>query len=268
MLISEYLRITVIGAGLFGLSPALAFDGTRSPNEAVLPTAVEAFRTGAHALKLGEKARAVSSLQYAAEKGHALAQWKLGRMYAQGDGVPRNDLRAFEYFRRIADGHADDSPDMPQARFVANAFVQLGNYYLEGIANSSIKADPERAREMYSYAASYFGDADAQYSLARLYLDGHGAQKDPRQAIRWLALAANKGQYRAQALLGSFLFTGDLVPRQAARGLMWLTLARDNAPINDRWIIEAHEAASNQATDDERALALVYLERYLKTRRD
>src|SRR5205085_7789989 len=148
----------------------------------------------------------VTSLQYAAEKGHALAQWKLGRMYAEGDGVPRDDLRAFGYFSRIADSHADESPDMPQARFVANAFVQLGHYYLEGIPNSEVRADPERAREMFSYAASYFGDADAQYSLARLYLDGIGTARDPRQALRWLGLAANKGQYRAQALLGSILF--------------------------------------------------------------
>ena len=171
--------------------------------------AAEAFRSGTSALKAGENDKAVSSLQYAAEKGHALAQWKLGRMYAEGDGVPQDDLRAFEYFSRIADSHAEDSPDLPQARFVANAFVQLGHYYLDGIPKSQVKADPDRAREMYTYAASYFGDADAQYSLARLYLDGVGTPKDPRQAVRWLSLAANKGQYRAQALLGHLFFKGE-----------------------------------------------------------
>ena len=263
-------RVVLIGLG-FGLAGStLAFDGTRSPNEAkLLITPREAFVSGAHALKAGEKEKAISALQYAAEKGHAIAQWKLGRMYAEGDGVPQSDLRAFEYFRSIADTHADDLPEVPQARFVANAFVQLGNYYLEGIPNTPVRADPDRAREMYSYAASYFGDADAQYRLARLYLDGNGAPKDVRQAVRWLALAANKGQYRAQALLGSVLFNGEAVQRQASRGLMWLTLARDNATsAQDKWIIEAHEAASGRATEDERALALTYLERWLKNRRD
>ena len=99
-----------------------------------------------------------------------IAQWKLGRMYADGDGVAQDDLRAFEYFSRIANAHAEDSPSAPQAAIVANAFVALGRYYLNGIPNSKIKSDPERAREMFSYAASYFGNADAQYDLARLYL--------------------------------------------------------------------------------------------------
>jgi len=229
---------------------------------------VEAFRSGTEALRAGEMAKAVTSLQYAAEQGHALAQWKLGRMYAEGEGVERSDMRAFEYFSRIANAYADDSPGTPQARFVANAFVALGHYYLDGIPNSAIKADPVRAHEMFSYAASYFGDPDAQYYLARLYLDGKGAPRDPRQAARWLSLAANKGQHQAQALLGRILFNGEHLQRQAARGLMWLTLARDGATPEERWITDLYDQAFRQATDDERAMALVYIERWVKGRRD
>ena len=159
-----------------------------------------------------------------------IAQWKLGRMYADGDGVIQDDLRAFEYFSRIANAHAEDSPSAPQATIVANAFVALGRYYLNGIPNSKIKPDSDRAREMFSYAASYFGNADAQYDLARLYLKTPDASRDDfRYGARWLGLAAQKGQHQAQAMLGQMLFNGDRLPRQAARGLMWLTLARDNA---------------------------------------
>ena len=159
-----------------------------------------------------------------------MAQWKLGRMYADGDGVIQDDLRAFEYFSRIANAHAEDSPSAPQAAIVANAFVALGRYYLNGIPNSKIKVDTERAREMFSYAASYFGNADAQYDLARLYLKTPDASRDDfRYGARWLGLAAQKGQHQAQAMLGQMLFTGDRLPPQRARGLMWLTLARDSA---------------------------------------
>ena len=186
--------------------------------------------TGAHWLKTGHKNKALHSLEYAAEKGHPVAQWKLARMYAEGDGVEQDDLKAFNYYRRIANRHADDNPNTPQARFVSNAFVALGHYYLEGIPNTKIKRDPERAREMFSYAASYFRDPDAQYYLARLYLTGTGAPHDPRTAARWFGLSAQKGQCQAQAMLGAMLFAGDHVPRQAARGLMWLTLAKDSAP--------------------------------------
>ena len=57
------------------------------------------------------------------------------------------------------------------------------------------------------------------------------------------------------------------MPRQAARGLMYLTIARDSAP-QEKWVVDLHAAAFQQATDGERALALAYLEAWLKGRRD
>jgi TPR repeat protein len=78
-------------------------------------------------LPLGGKSSALKALQYAAGQGQLAAQWKLARMYADGDGVPRDDLRAFSYFSQIANSHPDEAPGTPQARFVANAFVALGH---------------------------------------------------------------------------------------------------------------------------------------------
>lgn len=268
MQMNSLAQLGIVTCALW-LAPAFAFDGTRTPaNTKPEVTPIEALRFGAAQLKAGENDKALLSLQYAADQGHALAQWKLGRMYAAGDGVPRNELRAFQYFSRIANTHAEDSPHLPQARFVANAFVQLGHYYLDGIPNTEVKADPDRAREMYAYAASYFGDADAQYALARLLLKGPSGVRDTKQAVRWLNLAANKGQPRAQALLGHVMFKGEEgVPRQAARGLMWLTLAREGA-ASEKWVVEMYDAAFKQATDVERQMAALYLERHMKGRRD
>ena len=162
---AESLLRALLISGLLAAAPAHALDGSKTDASVGPPpmTPMEAFRSGANWLKASETVKAVNSLEYAAEKGHAIAQWKLGRMYAEGDGVTQNDLKAFEYFRRIADSHADDNPDTPQARFVANAFVALGHYYLDGIPKTDIKRDPQRAREMFAYAASYFRDPDAQY---------------------------------------------------------------------------------------------------------
>jgi len=259
-------------AAVLSAAPALALDGSKTDaTMAAAPamSAAQAFRSGAQSLKAGETAKAVQSLEYAAENGHALAQWKLGRMYAEGEGVAHNDFKAFEYFRRIADGHADDNPDTREARFVANAFVALGQYYLAGIPDSEVKKDPERAREMFAYAASYFRDPEAQYYLARLYLDGVGAPHDPRTAARWFGLSAHKGLCKAQAMLGAMLFTGDHIPRQAARGLMWLTLAKDSADSNDQtWIGGLYDNAFRQANEDEKAMAAMYLKRWLQMRHE
>jgi len=256
-------RAIVIGLALT-VGPVTAFDGSRAPSDRVTP--VEAFRSAAQALKTGETDKALTALQYAAENGHAIAQWQLGRMYAKGDGVPKNDLRAFEYFSRLANAHADDSPETPQARLVANAFVALGRYYLRGIPQTRVKPDPDRAFDMFSYAASFFGDADAQYQIASLYLEGIGTARDRRQAAKWLRLAAYKGQHEAQAVLGRMLFKGEDVPRQRGRGLMWLTLARDSAGADEIWINDLYEAAFHQATVDERAAALTLLEGWIKNR--
>lgn len=267
MRMNSLAQLGVVTCALW-LAPAFAFDGTRTPANTKPPvTPIEAFRSGAASLKAGENDKALSALEYAADHGYAIAQWKLGRMYAAGDGVPRDELRAFQYFSRIANTHAEDSPQLPQSRFVASAFVQLGHYYLDGIPDTAVKADPIRAREMYAYAASYFGDPDAQYSLGKLMLDGTGGAKDPKQAVRWLNLAATKGQARAQALLGHVMFKGEVVQRQAARGLMWLTLALEGAG-GEKWVADMHAAASRQATDGERQMAVLYLERYMKGRRD
>jgi len=263
--------------------PGFAFDGAPANQDATLPIisaqpgAAAAQALNAQALKkVAAPATAVAvappslnSLQYAAEGGHPVAQWKLGRMYADGDGVIQDDLRAFEYFSRIANAHAEDSPSAPQATIVANAFVALGRYYLNGIPNSKVKVDTERAREMFSYAASYFGNADAQYDLARLYLKTPDASRDDfRYGARWLGLAAQKGQHQAQAMLGQMLFTGDRLPPQRARGLMWLTLARDNAAPDEAWIKESYNRAIAKASEDDRAMALQMLEHWVQGRKD
>ncbi|QOZ76933.1 sel1 repeat family protein [Bradyrhizobium sp. CCBAU 53351] len=252
-------------------APALAFDGAPvNPKDATIPVVTTlpgtaATMRGRIAPATAPQETSLSALQYAAEGGHPIAQWKLGRMYANGDGVAQDDLRAFEYFSRIANAHAEDSPSAPQAQIVANAFVELGRYYLSGIPNSKVKSDPERAREMFSYAASYFGNADAQYDLARLYLKTPDASReDFRYGARWLGLAAQKGQHEAQALLGQMLFNGDRLPRQAARGLMWLTLARDSAGTAETWIKESYNRAFAKASDDDKAMALQLLEQWVQ----
>lgn len=302
MRISRHIASIVIAGAAAAATPALAFEGTTpgarpaaplsapslsTPSLAgpaagltssaaipvpPMPVAAAAAPSAAGAVALKSSAvtgeDSLTALQYAAEGGHPIAQWRLGRMYADGDGVARDDLRAFEYFSRIANQHAEDSPFAPQAQIVANAFVALGRYYRDGIPNTRVRSDRERAREMFQYAATYFGNADAQYNLARMYLDGTNGQRDPKYAARWLSQAAQKGQYQAQAMLGQMLFNGDLGARQAARGLMWLTLARDNAGPDEIWINELYTSALKRANEDDRAMAGRMLERWVQGRRD
>jgi TPR repeat protein len=235
------------------------------PALSVPPTSpFEALRSGAQALRDGRPDDAVSNLEYAAARGVPGAIWKLGRMYADGEGVAKNTLRAFEYFRMLTKAHAYDPPSAPNAGYIVNAFISLGHIYLEGIADTAIKPDAVTAHEMFRYAASYFGDPEAQYQLGRLFLSGESGFKDPIQAARWLKSAAEKNHRNAQALLGTILIKGQGVPRQPAVGLFWLAVAQDNAGAEDGWITETYSDAFENATVEDRALAYRYLVDWLR----
>ncbi|MGA8602384.1 MAG: tetratricopeptide repeat protein [Beijerinckiaceae bacterium] len=254
-------------------APTLALDGpdmsTVTKPLPIFKNPRQALREGLDSYRSGDAKNSVDALQFAAEGGESLARWKLGRMYADGDGVARDDYKAYQYFSQIVADYSDDDPAGREKAIVSSAFVALGVYNLNGIANSRLKANPERAIEMFHYAATNFGDANAQYNLGRIYLDGSsGIDKDTRQAARWLSLAAEKGNPSAQALLGQMLFNGqDGVARQRARGLMWLTLARDAATDpRDQWIVELYEKAIGASSDPDRQMALAYLQAHLQKR--
>ena len=90
------------GAGI-GIAPetALAFDGTSSPTTAALAPG-DSVRGAARVPEGGERAKTLTALQYAADQGHLAAQWKVGRMYADGKGVPQNDTEAQSWFEKAA----------------------------------------------------------------------------------------------------------------------------------------------------------------------
>jgi TPR repeat protein len=241
--------------------------GDKAAVSQIYKTPRAALRAGLENFRSGASESAIAALKYAAAAGEPLAQWKLAKIYASGDGVPRDDAKAYEYFTEVINGYDEDSPDWRDKSVVSNAFVAVGTYNLNGIAGAKVRPDPARALAMFKYAAANFGDATAQYNLGRMYLDGVGGDKDSRQGLRWLSLAADKGHVQAQALLGQVLFDGreDVSP-QRARGLMWLTLAREAAidSKKDKAIIDIYDTAIAAANDDERRMALSYLEDHLR----
>jgi len=251
-------RISVAAFSALALAgQAWAFDPDTPPREA--------FRSGYNAYKQGDTESAIEALNFAAEKGYPAALWKLARMYASGDGVKEDDVKAFEIYYRIANEHADGDPRAADARFVADAFVELGNYYRTGIPGG-VPADHSRARRFFAYAASYFGDPEAQFRLGEMYLEGLGGERNERQAARWFKLAAEKGHAGAQAQLGQLLVKGVGLARNAARGLMWLSLARQ-AEADDPTIQALHDEAFAAASETERQTALSLAETWLAKKR-
>jgi TPR repeat protein len=249
-----------IGPGAAGeaimLSPA-APVARRGQTEAMRFRSVrEALSVGVQQYRTGDKRAAAQALGYAAGQGNVSAQFKLGQMYADGDGVPQDDYQAFAFFLKITEENGDVSPDSDMAGVVARAFVAVGAYHLEGIPGSPVDPNPEEAYRAFHYAAAYFGDADAQYNLARMLLDGTLGRADATKAARWLKLAADKRHIYARVLLGHMLFNGDGVQRQPGTGLAWMKLAAAAAEgEKDQWVVDAYRDAEAAATDEQRRLA-------------
>jgi TPR repeat protein len=248
----------IIGTMTLGFGPAFAFDGSTSDPSEKIPKnftdPAQALRAGLLDLKAGDTDAAAAALTYAADSGQGLAQWKLGEMYADGQGVRQDDLKAYHYFNELVENYDEDQPDRRNLAAISNAFVAVGVYCLNGIANSDVRPDPERAHELFQYAATSFGDLNAQYNLAHMYMVGAGGLvKDNVAAIRWLANAAGKGHAPSQALLGHMLFSGEGAPPQRARGLMWLEFARDASPgPGGTWIRDLYQRDLEAASDGDR----------------
>jgi hypothetical protein len=256
------LAFAVIGTLTFGLAPAFGFDGTTSNAPEKIPgnftDPQQALRVGVDDLKAGDAAGSLPALTYAAESGQAIARWKLGEMYADGDGVPRDDVKAYHYFNQMVEDYDEDEPDRRNLSAISNAFVAVGVYCLNGIPDSDVRADSRRAHELFQYAATIFGDPNAQYNLAHMYRVGAGGvARDSVAAIHWLAVAAEKGHPPSEALLGHMLFTGEGVQHQRARGLMWLEFAKEAAPDpKETWIRDLYQHDYELASDDDRQAAV------------
>ena len=242
MRISSALSMAVFAATVGVAVPALAFE-IKDLTPSTPPA--QALTYGLNQYNSGDKQTAAEALNFAAEKGMAGAQWKLGNMYAEGDGVPRDEYKAFELFSAVA-SHADDEDDSsPQsAPFVSNAFVRLGTYYQQGIPNTTVKPNFGMARQFYYNAASVFGNADAQLKLAHMYYTGEGGDRDLIQAAKWADLSADKGNPDAKKLaiqvsldLAQAHLAGDGVVQSTREAERWARQAADYGSIDGQALL-------------------------------
>lgn len=217
------------------------------------PNLSKLFKFFFNARREGNEADAIDALEYAAEHGSQAAQWKLGRMYQVGDGVNKDPRAAYEFFSGIVENYGNAQPGTPEWQFTSSAMVALGHYLQVGIPEAGIERDIQRARVMYTTAATYFGNPEAKYELARLYLEGENDTVDIIQAARMLKSAASANHVGAEALLGHLLFEGQHLRREPVRGLSMMLHAQGRASGSDReWIDKLVEEAFSVASENER----------------
>jgi uncharacterized protein len=118
-----------------------------------------------------------------AEEGDSKAQYELGVMYQNGEGVPQNYSKAVKWFRQAAE--QGDS----------NAQYSLGLKFSVG---HGVPQDYTEAAKWHRESAEQ-GNTDAQLSLGRMYDRGNGVPQNYAFAYMWLNLAAAGGLEKAES---------------------------------------------------------------------
>eukprot|EP00729_Bicosta_minor_P032571 gene32571-biopygen12476 len=144
-----------------------------------------------------------------AEAGFAQAQYNLGNMYGKGKGVPQDHVEAAKWYRKSAEAG------------YAMAQFNLGVMYDTGKGEEQ---DHVEAAKWYRKSAEA-GDAVAQNNLGNMYSKGEGVPQDHVEAAKWFRKAAEAGDAVAQCLLGAMYFNGKGGEQDFSKAVRWLQLA-------------------------------------------
>ena len=175
--IPEATAMTRITLNIFDVTPLRAIAIATALSLAFTPLAAQDFQKGVAAYQAGDYATALQEWKPLAEAGDAVAQFSLGYIYQNGDGVLQGYAEAVRWYRLAADqGNAD-------------AQFSLGLMYQNGLG---VLQDYAEAVRLYRLAADQ-GNAFAQTNLGLMYENGYGVLQDSVTAHMWYNIGAANG---------------------------------------------------------------------------
>ena len=249
--------------------------GLTNPNQGSLVSAASAPANPPQTVASGIDITDVEDL---ANRGDATAQFNLGVLYHDGEGVPQNYTQAAVWFRKAAEkGNAD-------AQYSLGVLYDLGHGVPNDYAQADIlfrkAADQGHARAQYNLAYAYRhgqgveqdsveaavwyrkaadqGHAGAQYSLGVLYRDGTGVPQDYAQAVAWTRKAAEQGDAAAQDNLGLFYDHGQGVTQDHAQAAIWYRKATELGDAHAQFNLAYAYALGQGVTQDDAQSATLF----------
>jgi len=144
---------------------ALALSLAAPVMAAGLEDAVAAYRRA-------DYAKAFQVYHSLADQGLAVAQFNLGLMYANGQGVAKDETEAMKWYRLAADqGRSDAQYQLGHLSYQQNNYAEAAKWFR---------------------LAAEQGRPDAQSNLGVMYAEGEGVPRDDVQALMWFTLAADQ----------------------------------------------------------------------------
>jgi TPR repeat protein len=152
--------------------------------------------TAPKGLVLRDSAQALAYYLKAATQNHARAQYNLGMIYYNGDGVLRNYGEALQWFEKAAE---------QEHTYAQN---HLGIMHLNG---EGTPIDFEKSLKWFHKSAKQ-DNASAQNNLGVMYSKGIGYPKDRNMAIKFFQQSADNGLSDAQVNLNALGVRKDEIP--------------------------------------------------------
>jgi TPR repeat protein len=151
------------------------------------------------------------TLRRLADGGNAHVMYRLGRLYANGNGVSRDDAQAAQWYRKGAD--AGNS----------SAMTALAVVLLEG--RGTAIDQQEAVRLLKSASANNY--TEAMNRLAHIFVEGKIVEKDALEGARWFTKAAEAGHTPSMVDLGRMYANGTGVQADYSKAAMWYKQAAD-----------------------------------------
>jgi uncharacterized protein len=184
-------------------------------------------------------AQSIAELKTKAEDGDVQAQLALAKAYDLGEGVPKDEEKAVQWWEKAAE-HGNVS-----------AQVSLGGVYSLG---AGVPKNYAAAVRWWKKAAEQ-GDVTAEGNLGTAYGLGMGVPKDEVESVRWHTKAAEDGNAASQLSLGMFYLQGHGVPKDEAEGVKWLRKSADQGNAAGQfWLGAAYSSGTGVAKDIGEAL--------------
>ena len=161
--------------------------------------------------EFGDKARAATLMEQAADAGHSLAQFNFAQMLAGRDQTPQGLERAVSYYEKAARAG------------LADAQYAMAEVYRSGMAGRA--ADLAQAKRWLELAAAQNHDT-AQIELGTMLIEGEGGARDEKAGFSWLMRAAAAGNPAAQNRVAKLYRAGIGVEPDRVSAASWYLRAR------------------------------------------
>jgi TPR repeat protein len=241
------LAVLAVLLGLFSYaSLKVATEQTKQADD-ILAGSTKAFAKVVDQLDIDTRQEFFTVFQTGAVRGNAASMTNLGLLYANGQGVAQDYVKARQWYEKAADkGNADAMTNLgalyDNGQGVAQDYVKarewlekaadkgntgamngLGVLYDKG---HGVAQDYVKAREWFEKAAAK-GNAIAGYNLGWLYHNGFGVAQDYVNAREWYEKAAEKGNADAMSNLGVLYAYGSGVAQDYDKAREWFEKGAD-----------------------------------------